>query len=104
MTWSDGRTRGEGFTGTTFQIAVQCYFESALEEERLRLKWENEQLRVMLERKKELSNGLETTQALTHDPCGFTLPNARTATTARAEAKYKLSGQIDKAVGVGVGA
>jgi hypothetical protein len=45
---SDGRERSENFEGTDLQKAIIAYFEEPLEEELLRLRWDNEYMRKQL--------------------------------------------------------
>lgn len=48
MDWSDGRERGANFEGTELARAIRQYFEEPLDEEILRLRWDNEYLRKLL--------------------------------------------------------
>ncbi len=54
MQWSDGKVRSERYEGTDLQVALRKYFADALEEERIRLQWENEAMRKKLSEPSQL--------------------------------------------------
>lgn len=49
MQWSDGRERSGEFEGSELYRSIRSYFEVPLDEEILRLRWDNEYMRKLLE-------------------------------------------------------
>ena len=50
MLWSDGKIRSDNYQGTDLYQALRKYTTEQLDDEILRLKWENEYLRLVMSR------------------------------------------------------
>ena len=48
--WSDSRERSDQYRGNELAVAIMKFFEDQLEEELLKLRWDNESMRADLAR------------------------------------------------------